>query len=143
MLFGTGTLNRRCLPPGKYGKAEPLYRRALNICELAPGGHHPHMAALRLSLARLLQAQGAPHVCCDVSLPCSACGHVRCRQLQVAVHMHQSRGGCLRRKNRSVQHAGLSVCLTGPCPCVRPWFSCCAGAGNRRGCPCVLVALCL
>jgi hypothetical protein len=46
MLYGTGMLTRRCLPPGKYDEAEPLYRRALDIGERVLGEHHPdcHMA---------------------------------------------------------------------------------------------------
>ncbi len=60
MLFGTGTLTRRYLPPGRYGEAEPLYRRALDICERMLGSHHSYVATSLGNLADLLMVQGAP-----------------------------------------------------------------------------------
>ncbi len=60
MLFGTGTLTTRCLPPGKYVEAEPLQRRALDIKERVLGEHHSDTAAALGNLAVLLRALGAP-----------------------------------------------------------------------------------
>ena len=43
---------------GKYGEAEPLFRRALAIAEKALGLEHPNVAASLNNLAGLYQAQG-------------------------------------------------------------------------------------
>jgi hypothetical protein len=40
MLYGAGTLTRRCLPPGKCAEAEPLYRQGLDVDERVLGEHH-------------------------------------------------------------------------------------------------------
>ena len=42
----------------RYAEAEPLFRRALVICEQALGPDHPHMATSLNNLAGLLHAQG-------------------------------------------------------------------------------------
>jgi tetratricopeptide (TPR) repeat protein len=41
---------------GKYAEAEPLYQRALKICEQALGPDHPHSVTCRNNLAALRQA---------------------------------------------------------------------------------------
>ncbi len=43
---------------GRYGEAEPLYRRALAICETALGAEHPDTATTLNNLAGFYRAQG-------------------------------------------------------------------------------------
>ena len=43
---------------GRYGEAEPLYQRALAICEKALGPDHPDTATTRASYAGLLRKTG-------------------------------------------------------------------------------------
>ncbi len=78
MLYDTSTLIERVLPVGKNDEAAPLYRRALNIPERVLIEQDRDTADSLDNLAGLLKAQGAPYVCCDVSMPTSACSRIQC-----------------------------------------------------------------
>ena len=43
---------------GKYGEAEPLYRRLLTILEKTPGREHPNVATVLESYSALLRKMG-------------------------------------------------------------------------------------
>jgi tetratricopeptide (TPR) repeat protein len=45
---------------GRYGEAEPLYRKALAAYEKALGPEHPDVAASLVNLAELYREQGRP-----------------------------------------------------------------------------------
>ena len=42
---------------GSYGEAEPLYRRALTICETALGAEHPDTLRVKGNLERMLAGE--------------------------------------------------------------------------------------
>ncbi len=58
---GVRELANLYLAQGRYGEAEPVYKRALAIFETALGPDHPHVGASLNKLANLYRAQGGRH----------------------------------------------------------------------------------